>query len=90
MSALPHSTDIVEAAEGAAVDQQPAGVADPPRDDAAAPTRITVQRGLFFGPSALVPEDLYSTIERGAAVRERERVVLEPHGADPTTTKCAR
>ena len=90
MSALPHSTDIVEAAEGAAVDQQPAGVANFPRDDAAAPMRVTVQRGLFFGPSALVPEDLYSTIERGAALRERERVVLEPHSAVATNTYFGR
>ena len=35
--------------------------------------RITVQRGLFFGPSALVPEDLHSTIERGAALLSRAR-----------------
>ena len=25
--------------------------------------RGTVQRGLFFGPSALVPEDLYATVD---------------------------
>ena len=31
--------------------------------------RIVAQRGLFIGPSLLVPEDLYARIERGAASR---------------------
>ena len=40
--------------------------------------RIVAQRGLFAGPSLLVPEDLYARIERGAARRERHRVVARP------------
>ena len=53
----------------------------PPRSDAehAEPessanglrSRLVAQRGLFFGPSARVPEDLYSVVEKGAARRER-------------------
>jgi galactofuranosylgalactofuranosylrhamnosyl-N-acetylglucosaminyl-diphospho-decaprenol beta-1,5/1,6-galactofuranosyltransferase len=42
------------------------------------PARLLAQRGLFFGPSALVPEDLYSVVEAGVARRERERVHLAP------------
>ena len=34
-------------------------------DEHPAPSRLVVQRGLFFGPSALVPEDLYSVVSRG-------------------------
>ena len=33
--------------------------------------RIVAQRGLFAGPSLLVPEELYAKVERGAARRER-------------------
>ena len=36
-----------------------------PSRDRPAPARLLAQRGLFFGPSALVPEDLYSVVERG-------------------------
>jgi galactofuranosylgalactofuranosylrhamnosyl-N-acetylglucosaminyl-diphospho-decaprenol beta-1,5/1,6-galactofuranosyltransferase len=54
------------------------------------PTWLTVQRGLFFGPSALVPEDLYAVVERGGARRERQRVVLDPHSAVGTNTYFGR
>jgi galactofuranosylgalactofuranosylrhamnosyl-N-acetylglucosaminyl-diphospho-decaprenol beta-1,5/1,6-galactofuranosyltransferase len=94
MSASPHSTEIVEAAEEAAVRaaavREPDEVVTPARDDPAGPRRLTVQRGLFFGPSALVPEDLYSTVDRGGALRERERVVLEPHSTVGTNTYFGR
>ena len=49
-----------------------------------------VQRGLFFGPSPLVPEDLYSVVERGTARRERERVVLTPGSKVNTNTYFGR
>jgi galactofuranosylgalactofuranosylrhamnosyl-N-acetylglucosaminyl-diphospho-decaprenol beta-1,5/1,6-galactofuranosyltransferase len=58
--------------------------------DDATPSRLTVQRGLFFGPSALVPEDLYATVDRGGAVRERHRVVLDPHSTVGTNTYFGR
>ena len=69
MAARPHRTETVE----------PAGVAPAVPDEPSAPTRLVVQRGLFFGPSALVPEDLYAVVSRGGARRERHRVVLDPH-----------
>ena len=49
-----------------------------------------MQRGLFFGPSALVPEDLYSVVTRGGARRERHRVVLDPHSTVGTNTYWGR
>ncbi|WFG46666.1 glycosyltransferase [Pseudonocardia alni] len=41
-----------------------------------APRTLIAQRGLFTGPSALVPEDLYAEILRGAARRTRDRIDL--------------
>jgi galactofuranosylgalactofuranosylrhamnosyl-N-acetylglucosaminyl-diphospho-decaprenol beta-1,5/1,6-galactofuranosyltransferase len=81
MAARPHRTETVEAVENA----PPAG-----RDEPPAPTRLTVQRGLFFGPSALVPEDLYSVVTRGGARRERHRVVLDSHSTVGTNTYWGR
>jgi galactofuranosylgalactofuranosylrhamnosyl-N-acetylglucosaminyl-diphospho-decaprenol beta-1,5/1,6-galactofuranosyltransferase len=52
--------------------------------------RIVAQRGLFIGPSLLVPEDLYARIERGAANRERDRVELGPATAVTTNTYFGR
>ena len=54
------------------------------------PSRLVVQRGLFFGPSALVPEDLYAVVERGVARRERERVHLTPGTRVHTNTYFGR
>jgi galactofuranosylgalactofuranosylrhamnosyl-N-acetylglucosaminyl-diphospho-decaprenol beta-1,5/1,6-galactofuranosyltransferase len=61
-------------------------------DPAAAgkPGRLVVQRGLFFGPSALVPEDLYSVVERGTARRERNRVSLSAGSKVHTNTYFGR
>jgi galactofuranosylgalactofuranosylrhamnosyl-N-acetylglucosaminyl-diphospho-decaprenol beta-1,5/1,6-galactofuranosyltransferase len=59
-------------------------------DETPAPTRLIVQRGLFFGPSALVPEDLYCVVTRGGARRERHRVFLEPHSTVGTNTYWGR
>jgi galactofuranosylgalactofuranosylrhamnosyl-N-acetylglucosaminyl-diphospho-decaprenol beta-1,5/1,6-galactofuranosyltransferase len=63
--------------------------------DAVAPsggpsTRLTVQRGLFFGPSTLVPEDLYAVVERGVARRERHRLDLGPASTVSTNTYFGR
>jgi galactofuranosylgalactofuranosylrhamnosyl-N-acetylglucosaminyl-diphospho-decaprenol beta-1,5/1,6-galactofuranosyltransferase len=52
--------------------------------------RLTVQRGLFFGPSALAPEDLYSVVEKGVARRERGRVHLTPGTRVGTNTYFGR
>ena len=52
--------------------------------------RIVAQRGLFTGPSLLVPEDLYAPVERGAARRERHRVELGPATAVTTNTYFGR
>lgn len=54
------------------------------------PARLLAQRGLFFGPSALVPEDLYSTVERGAARRTRSTVELSPATLVATNTYFGR
>ena len=81
MTARPHSTGTVEAT-GAATQPTPP---EPP-----APSRLVVQRGLFFGPSALVPEDLYAVVLRGGARRERYRVILDPHSAVGTNTYWGR
>jgi galactofuranosylgalactofuranosylrhamnosyl-N-acetylglucosaminyl-diphospho-decaprenol beta-1,5/1,6-galactofuranosyltransferase len=78
MAAVPHSTDTAESESS----QE--------RDVASTPSRLTAQRGLFFGPSALVPEDLYATVERGGARRERHRVVLDPHSTVATNTYFGR
>jgi galactofuranosylgalactofuranosylrhamnosyl-N-acetylglucosaminyl-diphospho-decaprenol beta-1,5/1,6-galactofuranosyltransferase len=58
--------------------------------DLPAAARIVAQRGLFTGPSALVPEDLYARVERGAARRERTRVALGPASAVSTNTYFGR
>ncbi|MDN5932313.1 MAG: glycosyltransferase, partial [Pseudonocardia sp.] len=44
----------------------------------------------FFGPSGLVPEDLYSVVELGAARRERDRVHLAPASRVSTNTYFGR
>ena len=86
MAARPHRTETVERRRDAENVEAPATASDEPP----APTRLTVQRGLFFGPSALVPEDLYSVVTRGGARRERHRVVLDPHSTVGTNTYWGR
>lgn len=54
------------------------------------PTLILAQRGLFFGPSPVVPENLYSRVEHGAARRERTRVELSAHSRVSTNTYFGR
>jgi galactofuranosylgalactofuranosylrhamnosyl-N-acetylglucosaminyl-diphospho-decaprenol beta-1,5/1,6-galactofuranosyltransferase len=52
--------------------------------------RLTAQRGLFTGPSARVPSDLYLRVARGDALRERSRFVVNPYGAVDTNTYFGR
>src|SRR4051794_31006837 len=85
MAARPDSTDTVDAPAA-----EPSPSAEVVAPEPGLPSRLTVQRGLFFGPSALVPEDLYAVVERGGARRERHRVVLDPHSAVATNTYFGR
>ncbi|OBK76893.1 glycosyltransferase [Mycobacterium sp. 1274761.0] len=50
----------------------------------AAPERLVVARGLFTGPSASVPDEMYARIIGGKAHRERNALHLE-HGATVDT-----
>ncbi|ANY06620.1 glycosyltransferase [Pseudonocardia sp. HH130630-07] len=54
------------------------------------PERLVVQRGPFTGPTALVPEDLYAEVQRGAARRERDRIELAPATLVSTNTYWGR
>jgi galactofuranosylgalactofuranosylrhamnosyl-N-acetylglucosaminyl-diphospho-decaprenol beta-1,5/1,6-galactofuranosyltransferase len=73
----------------------PPTIADPtategPQAGAGRPSRLVAQRGLFFGPSALVPEDLYAVVASGTARRERTRVTLLPGSRVSTNTYFGR
>jgi galactofuranosylgalactofuranosylrhamnosyl-N-acetylglucosaminyl-diphospho-decaprenol beta-1,5/1,6-galactofuranosyltransferase len=58
--------------------------------DHAPPTRLVTQRGLFTGPSPLVPEELYLQVTSGRAHRRRGGVRLEPHTRASTNTYFGR
>ena len=67
------------------------GAVEPEAGPAGARTgRIVAQRGLFFGPTPRVPEDLYSRVERGTARRLRDRVELAPGALVSTNTYFGR
>ncbi|WP_103382000.1 glycosyltransferase [Pseudonocardia dioxanivorans] len=72
------------------------GVPSPDADPASAdpgpgtPGRLVIQRVLFRGPTALVPEDLYAQVSRGSAHRERRRVELAPGSQVTTNTYFGR
>lgn len=46
--------------------------------------RLIAQRGLFAGPSPVVPKDLYAEVRDGVAARDRDGIVLEA----ATTVSC--
>ena len=52
--------------------------------------RLAVQRGMFSGPSPLVPEGLYAEVLRGNARRERHQVQLTPGTRVSTNTYWGR
>lgn len=79
---------MLQASTDAPTDPSAAGTAEPAA--VPVPTRLLAQRGLFFGPSGLVPEDLYSVVELGAARRERDRVHLAPATRVSTNTYFGR
>ncbi|CAM04918.1 possible glycosyltransferase [Saccharopolyspora erythraea NRRL 2338] len=51
---------------------------------------LLAHRTFFAGPSTLAPDELYSRARRGAVLRERERVTLEPHTRLTTNTYFGR
>jgi galactofuranosylgalactofuranosylrhamnosyl-N-acetylglucosaminyl-diphospho-decaprenol beta-1,5/1,6-galactofuranosyltransferase len=85
MLRTPDSTDTATETPPAAAEHH----ATEPHGDGL-PSRLVAQRGLFFGPSALVPEALYSVVESGAARRERSRVELAPNTRVTTNTYFGR
>jgi galactofuranosylgalactofuranosylrhamnosyl-N-acetylglucosaminyl-diphospho-decaprenol beta-1,5/1,6-galactofuranosyltransferase len=84
MLRTPDSTDMADAPPA------PTGKVAPAPGPSGSPSRLLAQRGLFFGPSALVPEDLYSVVEKGAAHRERSLVRLAPNARVSTNTYFGR
>lgn len=52
--------------------------------------RLVSQRGLFAAPFYQVPDDLYCTVEKGDAARERQAVVVEPYSRVSTNTYFGR
>ncbi|MFC4944802.1 glycosyltransferase [Pseudonocardia sp. GCM10023141] len=61
-----------------------------PTANGTGPTPLLAQRGLFFGPSPVVPENLYSRVEMGGARRERTRVELMPNSRVSTNSYFGR
>lgn len=55
-----------------------------------APERLVAQRGLFSGPSTLVPADMYVRIDHGLGHRERGSLRLEPHAHATSNTYFGR
>ena len=78
------TSDSTDRADLPATEERPEPQAD------RTPARLLAQRGLFFGPSALVPEDLYSVVEQGIARRERDQVTLAPGTRVSTNTYFGR
>jgi galactofuranosylgalactofuranosylrhamnosyl-N-acetylglucosaminyl-diphospho-decaprenol beta-1,5/1,6-galactofuranosyltransferase len=78
------TSDSTDRAATPATEEHPGRRAD------RAPARLLAQRGLFFGPSGIVPEDLYSRVERGTARRERDLVALAPGSLVSTNTYFGR
>ncbi|MFC5290656.1 glycosyltransferase [Actinokineospora guangxiensis] len=52
--------------------------------------RLTAQRGLFGGPSAVVPDELYAEVVAGSAARSRTRLTLSPHSQATTDSYFGR
>ncbi|MEJ3651992.1 glycosyltransferase [Actinomycetes bacterium KLBMP 9759] len=82
MLRIPDSTDTSANPPAPAEQHEP--------EDGEGPARLLAQRGLFYGPSSLVPEDLYSRVERGAAQRDRTSVRIAPNSLVSTNTYFGR
>ncbi|AEA22463.1 glycosyltransferase [Pseudonocardia dioxanivorans CB1190] len=87
MAGSPGTTELPadETGIAPASEARTAGLGDPGAAD-----RLLIQRGLFDGPSPLVPEDLYSVVEVGTARRERGGVVVMPDSRLSTNTYFGR
>ncbi|HKV22327.1 MAG TPA: glycosyltransferase [Mycobacterium sp.] len=66
------------------------GETHPALTEHVAPERLVVARGLFTGPSAHVPDDLYARIVEGRAQRERYALHLEKGATVDTNTYFGR
>jgi galactofuranosylgalactofuranosylrhamnosyl-N-acetylglucosaminyl-diphospho-decaprenol beta-1,5/1,6-galactofuranosyltransferase len=66
------------------------GSVPPDLTEHAAPERLVVARGLFAGPSAAVPDDLYARITKGKGHRERSALHLEKGATVDTNTYFGR
>lgn len=64
-------------AQGAAAGMSPTG-------------RLIAQRGLYRGPALVCPPQLYATVVRGDAVRDRHRLTLRPHSVVSMDTYFGR
>jgi len=79
---MPASTSTTS--ETAPAVQQPAAEGEPLLEAHAPNGRLVAQRGLFRGPDPVCPDDLYSQVVFGNAVRERQRLVV--HAASEVST----
>ncbi|MFC5062708.1 glycosyltransferase [Actinomycetospora atypica] len=61
-----------------------------PAGTSAAPGRFLVQRGLFTGPSADIPDEMYVEVVAGHAERRRRHVRVGAHGRVSTNTYFGR
>ncbi|UVS76466.1 glycosyltransferase [Actinokineospora sp. UTMC 2448] len=59
-------------------------------DTTARAGRLTAQRGLFTGPAAVVPDELYAQVLTGSAARTRSRLTVNPHSLVSTDTYFGR
>jgi galactofuranosylgalactofuranosylrhamnosyl-N-acetylglucosaminyl-diphospho-decaprenol beta-1,5/1,6-galactofuranosyltransferase len=59
-------------------------------EDPAQPGHLIAQRTLFTGPTPEAPDELYSEVEQGVVVRERDRLVLDGHAVVTTNTYFGR
>jgi galactofuranosylgalactofuranosylrhamnosyl-N-acetylglucosaminyl-diphospho-decaprenol beta-1,5/1,6-galactofuranosyltransferase len=59
-----------------AASAEPASAPDARLVEHAPNGRLVAQRGLFRGPDPVCPEDLYAKVNHGAAVRDRQRLVV--------------
>src|SRR6266567_8383579 len=72
------------------LDNEPEPGAEPGTSDRSSVTPLLVARGLFAGPSTLIPPDLYAKVVSGIAIRERHRLVVHPHSTVSTNTYFGR
>ena len=72
------------------IDEAEVTVVTPPPMLPGPAERLLAQRAFFAAPFHQVPDDLYSVVETGAAMRERHRAVVQPHARLTTNTYFGR